>query len=154
MEKANRKKTIPDKSRKLKLKKVTIKDLKTPDKKSEKIKGGFMNDTGSDYCCDRNLKSNFAPADVKQILTRLLEVPIQKWNYKSDEPSVAHIGPMAQDFATAFGLGKDDKHIHAVDADGVAFAAIQALFHMIGESDAEMNSLRSGLNDVRAQVKP
>ena len=38
-----------------------------------------------------------------------------------------HMGPMAQDFHAAFGLGTDDKHIATVDADGVALAAIQGL---------------------------
>ena len=38
-----------------------------------------------------------------------------------------HIGPMAQDFYAAFGLGQGETTIATVDADGVALAAIQAL---------------------------
>jgi len=38
------------------------------------------------------------------------------------------MGPLAQDFFAAFGLGEDDKHITTIDADGVALAAIQALY--------------------------
>ena len=38
------------------------------------------------------------------------------------------MGVTAQDFHAAFGgLGVDNKHISPVDADGVAFAAIQGL---------------------------
>ena len=37
------------------------------------------------------------------------------------------MGPMAQDFFAAFGLGDSDKHITTVDADGVALAAIRGL---------------------------
>jgi hypothetical protein len=40
---------------------------------------------------------------------------------------VIHIGPTAQDFHAAFGLGSDDETIGTVDADGVALAAIQGL---------------------------
>ena len=37
------------------------------------------------------------------------------------------IGPVAQDFYAAFGVGHGERHIATVDADGVALAAIQAL---------------------------
>jgi hypothetical protein len=42
---------------------------------------------------------------------------------------VRHVGPMAQDFYTAFKVGEDDKHITSIDEDGVALAAIKALHH-------------------------
>jgi hypothetical protein len=35
---------------------------------------------------------------------------------------------MAQDFYAAFGVGKDERHISTVDADGAALAAIQGLY--------------------------
>ena len=38
------------------------------------------------------------------------------------------MGPTAQDFYAAFGLGEDERHISTVDADGVALAAIQGLY--------------------------
>ena len=44
----------------------------------------------------------------------------------TEEATVRHIGPMARDFA-AFPIGDDERHIHAVDAQGVALAAIQGL---------------------------
>ena len=34
----------------------------------------------------------------------------------------------AQDFYRLFGLGEDDKHINTLDPDGVALAAIKALY--------------------------
>ncbi len=37
------------------------------------------------------------------------------------------MGPMDQDFKAAFGLGDTDRGYYTVDANGVAFAAIQAL---------------------------
>ena len=45
---------------------------------------------------------------------------------------------MAQDFHTAFGLGESDRHISAVDADGVALAAIQGLYKLVQEKDAQL----------------
>ena len=38
-----------------------------------------------------------------------------------------HLGPTAQDFRAAFGLGHNDTTISSVDAPGVALAAIQGL---------------------------
>ena len=54
-------------------------------------------------------------------------LPILSWNYKSDPEGVRHIGPMAQDFFAAFGVGGDDKYINLIDEGGVALAAIQGL---------------------------
>ncbi len=60
------------------------------------------------------------------MLERLAKLPITTWNYKTDDPSIRHMGPMAQDFYAAFGLGKDDRHIAPLDANGVMLAALQA----------------------------
>jgi hypothetical protein len=76
---------------------------------------------------DGNAKENFAAVDGEEVLAALAQVPIQTWNYKAEDPSVQHMGPTAQDFYTAFGLGDDDRHIAALDTSGVALAAIQAL---------------------------
>jgi cell division protein FtsB len=59
---------------------------------------------------------------------------------------VTHIGPTAQDFAAAFGLGGTETGIASVDADGVTLAAIQAL-------EAENDELRSELAELRAMVE-
>jgi hypothetical protein len=55
-------------------------------------------------------------------------------------PAVRHIGPLAQDFAGAFGLGEADRHITAIDADGVAFAAIQGLNQKLEETNAALQA--------------
>jgi len=52
-----------------------------------------------------------------------------------------HIGPMAQDFQAAFGVGADDKHIATVDADGVALAAIQGLNEILKEKESRIAAL-------------
>jgi hypothetical protein len=53
-------------------------------------------------------------------------LPVSSWQYKT-ERGVRHVGPMAQDFYAAFGVGTDDRHITSIDEDGVALAAIKAL---------------------------
>jgi len=92
---------------------------------------------------DRALKENVTPVDGQEVLARLADVPIAAWNYKSQDPSVRHIGPMAQDFSAAFGVGEDDKHISTVDADGVALAAIQGLYQLAQDQKAEIAALKA-----------
>ncbi len=75
---------------------------------------------------DRNAKENFRSINPREVLEKVAALPIAKWNYKVD-PTTTHLGPVAQDFHSAFTVGTDDKHIATVDADGVALAAIQGL---------------------------
>ena len=67
------------------------------------------------------------PVNGQELLERLAALPISEWNYDFDDASIRHLGPMAQDFATAFGMGEDDRHISTSNADGVALAAVQGL---------------------------
>lgn len=108
---------------------------------------------------DRAAKENFAPVDGREVLDRLASIPIQTWNYKSQDAAIRHIGPVAQDFYAAFGLGEDDKHISTIDADGVALAAIQGLDSLskeqaarIDELEAENALLRQRLNSLEARM--
>lgn len=98
-------------------------------------------------------KENIQPVDTQTVLEHLAAIPIQTWNYKTDDPSIRHIGPMAQDFAAAFGVGEDDKHIHSVDAAGVAFAAIQALHTVVQKRQAELTSMRDQLAAIEEEVR-
>lgn len=96
---------------------------------------------------DRELKESFETTDSTAILQRLSKLPINKWNYKWDDDAIRHIGPMAQDFAAAFEVGDSDKHIHPVDAQGVAFAAIQGLYQMLKEKEAATQKLQAQLQE-------
>jgi hypothetical protein len=76
---------------------------------------------------DRNGKENVVPVDPIAVLDRVVALPISTWSWKAQKEDIRHMGPMAQDFSAAFGLGESDKMISTVDADGVALAAIQGL---------------------------
>ena len=45
---------------------------------------------------------------------------------------------MAQDFSQAFGLGSDDRSIATVEEGGVALGAIQGLYKIVKEKDAQL----------------
>jgi hypothetical protein len=97
---------------------------------------------------DRNSKDNFDQVDTRELVKKLAAMPILTWNYKAQARSIRHIGPMAQDFAAAFEVGEDDKHITTIDADGVALAAIQGLYKMVKERDAKLASQERRIADL------
>jgi len=101
----------------------------------------------------RDLKENFRPVDAKALLERLAAIPITTWNYKSQDPSIRHIGPMAEDFnALVEGLGGEGKdYINSLDADGVALAAIQGLYGLVQEKDARIAELEKRVAALEAQ---
>ena len=75
-------------------------------------------------------------------------MPITSWSYKAEKPSIRHIGPMAQDFYKAFGLGLDNKHITTIDEGGVALVAIQGLFRQNQVLQRHNRSLNARLDKL------
>lgn len=93
---------------------------------------------------DRASKTAFASIDVGQVLSAVLELPLASWSYRN-RPDVRHLGPVAQDFRRAFGLGEDERTISTIDADGVALAAIQGLH---GKLEAEREVLAARVESL------
>jgi hypothetical protein len=107
----------------------------------------------------RDLKDNFTTVDGREVLARLAEVPVSSWNYKAQDSSIRHMGPVAQDFYAAFGLGESETAITTVDADGVALAAIQGLYQLSQEQagriqalETQNASLQQRLDNLEAMV--
>ncbi|SRR5579884_1779261 len=65
------------------------------------------------------------PISPAQILEQLKSLTVYRWQYR-EQPTVEHIGPMAQDWNRTFGVGTPT-HIHVGDLFGVLLAAIQAI---------------------------
>jgi hypothetical protein len=101
---------------------------------------------------DRQAKANFAPVEGQEILTRLSGLPLYTWNYKTQDPAVRHMGPTAQDFRAAFGLGEDERHISTVDADGVTFAAIQELHRVAQEQAVQIAAQQEQIAALEARL--
>ena len=75
------------------------------------------------------------------------------WSYRSEGDGVRHVGPVAQDSYAAFGLGGDDRSITTIDADGVALAAIQALYEIVKEKDRRIEALEERLAQIENTSK-
>jgi Chaperone of endosialidase len=99
---------------------------------------------------DRNVKERFETVDPRVILAAVATLPIERWSYKGE--AVRHLGPMAQDFAAAFGLGADDRHIFPLDAAGVALAAIQGLQALVRTQATRLEALERELTALRSET--
>ncbi|HEX8393087.1 MAG TPA: tail fiber domain-containing protein [Longimicrobium sp.] len=110
---------------------------------------------------DRNRKEGFLAVDGEAVLARIRALPVSTWRYRSEEDrAVRHIGPMAQDWAAAFGLSPDTTTINTGDFDGVNLAAAQALAartDRLGEADARhdarLRALEAENRALRARLE-
>ncbi|HYH78503.1 MAG TPA: tail fiber domain-containing protein, partial [Longimicrobium sp.] len=93
----------------------------------------------------RSLKENFGRVDGEDVLARIRGIPVNTWNYIAEGRQSRHMGPFAEDFHAAFGLGTDTRAIGLLDIDGVNFAAIKAL----EARTAEVRQLRAELSAVQ-----
>jgi hypothetical protein len=101
---------------------------------------------------DRNLKENIEPLDGRDVLSKVMELPISSWSFKDDSDKQRHIGPMAQDFQKIFGGARDDRHISVADSSGIALAAIQGLGELVKAKDAQIAMLQKELDDLKTIV--
>jgi hypothetical protein len=108
---------------------------------------------GAGWSCtsDANLKERFAPVDAAAVLDRLVAMPVTTWSMRGDADATPHLGPTAQDFHAAFGLGGDDTTINTADAQGVALAAIQGLHALVTEQRAQIEALAAEVAELRAR---
>ncbi|MBI3782810.1 MAG: tail fiber domain-containing protein [Deltaproteobacteria bacterium] len=101
---------------------------------------------------DRAAKTNITPVDARAVLAKVISTPVHEWSYISQDPTIRHIGPMAQDFHAAFHVGEDDRHITNVDADGVALAAIQGLYQLLHERDSQIAALSDRIQALESAL--
>ena len=101
---------------------------------------------------DSTMKRNIKQVNTEQILSMVMELPIKRWNYKSQREEIEHIGPMAQDFYSIFNVGDNNLTISTIDPSGIALAAIQELnkstTNEISELKREIKELREILNGI------
>jgi hypothetical protein len=84
--------------------------------------GGMWNCSSS-----RELKDDFEAIDPRAILDGVVKMPISSWRYRDEIGRPRHVGPTAEDFRDAFGLGDSSRDIGLIDGQGVALAAIKGL---------------------------
>ena len=111
------------------------------------VGGAFLSGNGLNWtnASDKNQKENFTDIDSEELLKKISELPISRWNYKEEDETVTHIGPVAQDFYALFGVGADDVSISTIDPAGIALAAIKELYQkskrvdLLEQNNKELN---------------
>jgi hypothetical protein len=92
--------------------------------------------------CDSATKEDFRAVDRKALLDKVAALRVRDYKMKDQDDGTRHIGPVAQDFHTAFGYGGNETSINMADADGVALAAIQALYDDNKQLRQELEALK------------
>lgn len=98
---------------------------------------------------DRATQEDFRSVDGEALLARLDAMPIREYKLKSQDASIRHIGPVAQDMYGAFGYGESDRAINMGDADGVSLAAIQSLYRMVKEMGRQIAEQQREIERLR-----
>ena len=119
----------------------------------------------------RTLKENYLTVDGEDVLARVRALPITTWSMIGGDRNVRHLGPVAEDFYHAFGLGLGETTIGLGDIDGVNLAGVKALEARTATLRAELDArteelrqerearagetaaLRGELAELRAQVQ-
>ncbi len=102
----------------------------------------------------RSAKTNFEPIDSADVLEGVEDMEVQTWEYRDEEgdgKGVTHIGPTAEGFHDVVDVGDSDEHINSVNADGLAFAAIQGLADRLKERDERIAELEADSEDLSAE---
>lgn len=99
----------------------------------------------------RTLKNNYEPVHGEDVLIRLRSVPVTTWSMIGGE-EVRHLGPVAEDFWQAFGLGLGETTIGMGDIDGVNFAAAKALEARTADLQTQLNARTAQVAELRGQV--
>ncbi len=113
----------------------------------------YMGNSGTGWICasDRNVKERIDPITPSRVLAGVLAMPVSTWSIIGSK--VRQMGPMAQDFYRAFGLGDTDKAINSIDAGGVAFAAIQGLNQKLTHEVAALRARLSGKDEETRKLE-
>ncbi len=118
--------------------------------------GAYCDGTNWVNASDKNSKENFVQVNGEEILEKISDLEITKWNYKGDDDA-QHIGPTAQDFKKTFGVGADEKSISTIDPSGIALAAIKELYKQFSEEmkqkDAQIEELQKEMKKLRQELQ-
>ena len=99
----------------------------------------------------RLLKTAIEAVDAPSILARVAQLPVFEWSYLGRPASERHVGPMAEDFHAAFGLGADPARLAPSDVAGVALVAVQELTHQVEQRKRDIAEIRARIEALEAR---
>ena len=114
---------------------------------------GSIEASNVSFTSARHLKTGFEQLDPLSVLAKVAALPVTKWTYKNEENGRFHIGPVAEDFNSAFGLKGSSATISMIDASGVAFAALQGLYGMVQQKEEAIQVLQAENDELRQRLE-
>lgn len=102
----------------------------------------------------RTLKERFRSVEGEDVLSRIRRTPVTTWSYIGEDPAgrVRHMGPVAEDFHAAFGLGANNTTIGHLDIDGVNFAGVKALDARTRELQTQLAERDHRIGELEARI--
>jgi len=111
--------------------------------------------TGWNTSSSRAAKTDIDPVDPQSILDDVVDLEVATWRYDGGEGNPEgprHVGPMAEEFHEVVDVGESEEHINSVDADGMLFAAVQALAQKHDEKDERIVELEAEIDRLRERL--
>lgn len=99
----------------------------------------------------RLLKTAIEAVDASAVLAAALKLPVYEWSYRGRPADERHLGPMAEDFHAAFGLGSDPARLAPSDVAGVALVAVQQLAQQVEERKRDIAEIRARVEALEAR---
>lgn len=104
--------------------------------------GAHLSAGGSwNNACTKKLKHRFKKVDSGAVLQALMGLPVREWEYRQCQDG-RHLGPTAEDFYKAFGLGNSPNVLNTVDLASVALLAVQSLARRVTKLERENARLK------------
>ncbi|MBI2566918.1 MAG: hypothetical protein HYV63_07810 [Candidatus Schekmanbacteria bacterium] len=101
----------------------------------------------------RAVKGHVVSAESLNVLGHLKNLEVALWSYKHDAPTVKHLGPFAEDFHAAFGLGESSTGIAVSDVAGVALVAVKELQAELEAKNARIDEMSARIAQLEAVVQ-
>lgn len=113
---------------------------------------GNVTATSFEMASARSLKQDIEPVAPADVLAGVRGLEIARWSYRESSRD-RHLGPFAEDFRSAFGIGGAEGRISLGDAAGVSLAAIQGLLLELDERDRRIESLERRLERLETLLE-
>jgi len=104
------------------------------------------------FASSRKQKRHINEVDAEALLEKTAQLKISSWQYRR-ERGITHIGPMSEDFHGAFGLGASNKKIALVDANGVLYASVKALYDRVDTQNQEIKLLKEQIRQQNEKME-
>jgi hypothetical protein len=98
----------------------------------------------------RKLKENFTQLNPDDILQKIDQLDVSRWNFKSEGKPITHIGPVAEEFYRIFKTGDSEEKLATIDSVGVSLAGVKALSQKIKTQQQQIEKLQQEIEGLKS----